>query len=616
MRYLTVRDLACLIAVAATVPGLVAPRDAAAEEFDSHVKSEVMVPMRDGVRLATDVYRPAVAGEAAEGRFPVLLFRSPYGKGGVRRNGEFFTRHGYVVVAQDCRGTYRSEGEFYPFVNEGKDGYDAIRWAAAQPWSNAKVGTMGASYLGWVQLYAAMYRPPHLQAMFVEVAGADFLREVGHPGGVPNLGWPAWLVKSAVRSPRAARDPELAEPLRKIMDDPLDWWRAHPGKRAEVFRDFPDQRRMYEDFYNHTERDGYWQQPGFYPAGHYDEMKDVPMLFLSGWYDFFVEGTLDNFAALARLQETPKRVVIGPWPHAAGRAECGDVYFGPEAAVSQRELALDWFDHWMKGSELRTVGSQPARLFRMGGGDGTRTATGLLNHGGRWIEAPSWPLPDAKAVDFYLNAGASLQSNPPARAKPSTYVFDPNDPVPTVGGRSGVGPWSPGGPRDQVCSAQVACCADAGRLTDRGDVLSFQTEPLEAAVEVTGKVRARLWISSDAVDTDFTAKLMDVYPDGYAMILCDGQIRTRYRNGRDRAELMTPGEVYAVTIDVGSTSNLFAAGHCIRVDISSSNYPKCEPNPNTGEPAGRWTRRVKATNSVYHDAEHPSHIELPLVVRD
>ncbi len=536
----------------------------------------VMVPMRDGVKLATDVYRPE-----GDGRFPVLLYRTPYNKDGTRTAGEFFSQRGYVVLAQDCRGRFASEGDFYPFLNEGLDGYDAIEWAAAQPWSNGKVGTIGGSYLAWDQYHAAMYRPPHLVAMFALVGGANFIEEFGHPGGAPNLGWPMWMLGSAATSPPAPR-----ESLQQIMKNPAAWLALHPQKRGEVFADLPNYKRIYGDFYAHPEFDAFWKQKGFYTAGYHREMKDVPIFFLSGWYDYFGEGVLDNFVALGRLQKTPKKLWMGPWPHGTGNRRCGDADFGEAAAVNQNEIARDWFDHWMKDAPLKQIGPEPVRIFRMGGGP-----TGS-QHGGQWQTAPAWPPPASRPTSYYLqSAGRLAPSPPPATPKPSTYTYDPENPVPTLGGRYPSGGAAP-------------CVQNQSKLEPRPDVLTFLTEPLSSPLEVTGKIRARLWIGSDAPSTDFTAKLIDVYPDGYAVPLADGVRRVRR---------LQPGKPQQIDLDLGSTSNLFAAGHRLRVDVSSSNYPRIEPNPNTAEPSGRWTRRVKAQNTLYHDERRPSSVELPVV---
>lgn len=572
-----------------------------AQEFDSAAVSTQMVAMRDGVKLATDIYRPARGGQPVDGKFPVLLVRTPYNKAGSRGDGEYLAKHGFVVTAQDCRGRFASEGDFYAFVNEGKDGYDSIEWAAAQPWSNGKVGTFGGSYLAWDQYHAAMYRPPHLEAMFAVVGGANFYQEYGYPGGALNLGWPAWILSSARSSQQAARNPELAEPLAAVMKDPGPWLREDPQERGEIFREFPAHRRMYDDLYGHPNFDGYWKQRGFYTAGYYREMKDVPMLFLTGWYDYFGPGSIRSFAALSRTQKAPKKLIVGPWPHGVGGRECGDAWFGDTSGLDVRAQMVSWFGQWLRG-DAPAAEAESVRIFRMGGGDGARTSSGKMNHGGEWRTAIAWPPPASSPVRYHLLAGGALSTQKPtAKAGASTFVFDPSNPVPTIGGRYGLGSVTPLCAQDQACSPKTLGCADTKPLAERPDVLSFSTSALESPVEVTGFVLAKLWISSDVEDTDFTAKLVDVYPSGYALILADGQICARFRKSFERPEPMKPGKVYEVTIDLGPTSNLFERGHKIRVDISSSNFPKFE----------HQTR--KARNTVYHGAGRSSYVELPVI---
>ncbi len=572
---------------------------AAAQQFDSVAVSTEMVPMRDGVRLATDIYQPASGGQPVDARFPVLLIRTPYNKAGSRGDGEYFARRGYVLVAQDCRGRFASDGDFYAFLNEGKDGYDAIEWAASRPWSNGNVGTMGGSYLAWDQYHASMYKPPHLVAMFAIVGGADFYQEYAYPGGAPNLGWPMWLLNSARTSRQAEQNPDSAARLAEIAKNPGPWLREDPRRRGEIFSGFPAHRKMYDDLIDHPSFDGYWKERGWYTAGYYPEMKDVPAFFLTGWYDYFGPGSIRTFAALSRQQKAQKKLMVGPWPHGVGASECGDGSFGDSAKVNVRALIEDWFDHWLKGEAMDVIGPEPVRIFRMGGGDGSRTASDKMNHGGEWRTTAAWPPPAARAVRYHVQAGGGLSMQAPSGSgAPSSYDYDPLNPVPSIGGRYGI---NPGCAQNQVCSPDLLGCNDAKPLASRPDVLSFSTPPLTAPVEVTGNVTAKFWVSSDADDTDFTAKLVDVYPNGYALIITDGQIRARYRESFEKPEPMKPGAVYEVTVDLGPTSNLFAAGHRIRLDVSSSNFPRIEPHP------------LKARNSLYHDARRPSYLELPVV---
>ena len=291
---------------------------------------------------------------------------------------------------------------------------------------------------------------------------------------------------------------------------------------------------MYNDFYAHPTLDAYWKQKGFYNLDFYQDFKDVPTLFLTGWYDYFAEGVLHNFEALSQKQKTTKKLMVGPWPHPTGDSACGDAFFGDSAAVDQRALMADWFDHWMKGEQLRLVSSSPVHFFRMGGGDGKRGPHQKLNDGGTWLDAATWPVP-ASTTKYFLNDNSRLQKNEPTGHPSSTLIYDPANPAPTIGGRYGMGGWSPNCAQNQVCSTAFLGCKDDKPLNQRPDVLSFVSERLIHAVEVTGLPRVNLWISSNARDTDFVAKLIDVFPDGYAMIVSEGQLRTRYREGFSQA---------------------------------------------------------------------------------
>jgi hypothetical protein len=460
-----------------------------------------------------------------------------------------------------------------------------------------------------------MYRPPHLTAMFAIVGGAHFLEEYAHPAGTPNLGWSNWILTSALSSPRAQKDETARKRLEEATKDRAAWVALHPDKRSEVFRDFPEHLRMFRDYYNNPDENSYWKQRGFYTAGYTREMKDVPAMFVSGWYDYFVEGTIRTYMETARVHKTPKKLMLGPWPHGVGGSTCGQGDFGDSAAVRVNELALAWFDHWLRGKPLERISPEPVQIFRMGGGDGSRRTTPqatLIAHGGTWLTLPAWPPPDAKPVRLYMSNSGELLQQAPQEMESRSYVFDPDKPVPTIGGRYSNLPGSPMCLQEQVCSPKVVGCSDSAPLAQRPDVLSSVSPPLEADLDVTGVVRATLWIASDAVDTDFAAKLIDVYPDGTAVHIADGQIRARYRNSHSKSELLSPGKAYQLRINLGSVSNLFAKGHRIRLDVTSSNYPKFESNSNTADAAGLWTRRVKANNTVYVGGGRASFLELPV----
>jgi putative CocE/NonD family hydrolase len=529
-----------------------------ADEFASYVVDQALVPMRDGVKLATDVYRPASNGAAVEGRFPVLVTRSPYNKNGERRRGVFFAKHGFVFVAQDTRGRYQSEGEPYPLITEGRDGYDAIEWAAVQPWSNGKVGTTGASYLAMDQYAAAIERPPHLEVMYAAVGGANYYYDSAYHGGIRELGWPVWLLLSAATDPHA--DAATRDRLNEMVKHPEPWLREPAAKRAEVFANFPAQRCAYDDFYAHPEYDAYWRQTGFDTSDHYAQMTDVPIFFLSGWYDSFADSTIQNFTALSRIQKTPKRMMIGPWPHGYGKPQCGDAWFGPTAELDENPLQLDWFNHWLKARPFELLGPDRVKYFRMGGQESERDALNRLTPGGEWITASSWP-PAPEHIER-----VSLT--------PGEYQYDPRNPVHTTGGRNG-----------------PTCIVN--ETVNRPDVLTTVAEPLKTAMNITGKVRVTVWISADAPTADVVSKLIDVYSDGYAAPLLEGMQRAQTSGGAPQC----------VTVDLGTTSVRLLAGHRVRVDISSSSFPKLEPNPHPAHVV------------IHSDREHSSFIELPCVRR-
>jgi putative CocE/NonD family hydrolase len=574
----------------------------AREHFDSAVRESVMAPMRDGIRLSTFVYHPATGGKAASGKFPVVIERTPYGKEGRHALAELVARRGYVVLLQDCRGRYESEGEFYPFTREGPDGYDTVEWAATQPWSDGRVGTFGGSYTGMDQYAAAMLRPPHLAGMFIQMAGTSLYESVPYPGGAPSAGWLIWMMRSAATSPQAEQHESAAGSITSLIKTGFrEWFAQPPQARPDLLRAFPVHAKVYRDFYDHPTLDSYWKQRGFYAAGYFQEMMDVPTLYITGWYDIFAQGTLDAYTALARMQKTEKKLLVGPWPHRIGGAECGDAYFGPDAIEDQGALVADWFDHLLRHDQYELLGPEPVRIYRMGGGDWTRTDRRKLKFGGEWQTAPAWPLASSRPARYYLRADGMLAAGAPADEAPSRYEYDPANPAPTIGGRNNGLPGA------------SSCIQDLAPLEKRADVISFSTAPLAAPMELTGRMRAALWIASETPDTDFVVRLADVHPNGYAALIAEGELRARYRKGFDKPEKLKPGEAAEIAVDLGSTSVLFAAGHRIRVLVTSSSFPRIEPNPNTGEFTGWWTHQEKTRNTVFHDRTHASYVELPAV---
>jgi uncharacterized protein len=611
--------------------------------YDVVAENDVMIPMRDGVRLATDIYRPARGNKAVEGRFPVVLERTPYGKKLVSRTeinrGEsksrrrpdvaaWFVRHGYVVAYQDCRGRFDSEGQFVKYLCEGEDGYDAIAWLAAQPWCDGRVATMGLSYAAHTQVAAACLAPPAMAAMVVDSGGFANAYSSGiRQGGAFELKQATWAFKYAKDSPAAAADPVVRAALER--EDLFEWFKVMPWKPGHSpLRRVPE----YEDYlfeqWTHGAFDEYWRKLGIWAQGYYGQLADVPQVHLSSWYDAYIETATENYMALRKLKRGPVRLIMGPWTH-GDRAftHSGDVDFGPAATIDGHlasnwaEFRLRWFDHWLKGASNGVDGEPAVRLFLMGGGSGRRNAQGRMDHGGRWIAAEDWPVPAVRLTPYFLHAGGRLALEKPGQERSTSYDFDPSDPVPTIGGTITSGePIMVGGAFDQREDARFFGVRHPGLpLAARRDVLIFQTEPLAEDVAVIGPVTARLHVASSCPDTDFTIKLVDVhpsnedYPDGFAMNLTDGILRCRYRDSWEEPTLMEPGKVYAITVRAFATCNLFKRGHRIRLDISSSNFPKYDVNPNTGEPEGRANLKRVATNTVYLGGNRASHVELSIV---
>ncbi len=581
------------------------------------VARAVKVPMRDGVRLAVDIYFPAEDGRVKPGKLPAVLLKHPYGRSGAERDGTYYARRGYVFVMADCRGSRDSEGTYYLYTNDGEDGYDLVEWLASQSWSNGAVATDGGSHSGHTQYATGVHRPPHLRAQFVREASEDYHEGGAYQGGAflqdHNLSYALSRTPDINRLPS---DSYVVERMRRTRARVDHWMRLPAPRHLELFHDVPETAAWYRDWMVHPDYDDYWKQPGLNLKEHYGRYADVPVYVLGGWYDYFLGGTLRAFMGLKAATTTPKKLIVGPWIHGPqniGRSSNGDVEFGREAAVDFLALRERWMAHWLKEEDTALLEEAPVRIFVMGTGDGHRTAEGKLFHGGDWRDEPAWPLARAKATRYYLQPGGALATTMPPASAPTGYTFDPADPVPTMYRY---------GAYDQRCRADIPYCQDTLPLAARPDVLVFRTPMLDRDVEVTGFLSATLLAASDAIDTDFTAKLIDEYPpspefpDGFALILNDGVIRARYRNARSKPEFLVPGEVTRFTIDMWATSNVFKKGHRVRLDVSSSNFPKFDANPNTGERPLFHTRMRPAHNRVYHDPEHASFVELPIVERE
>ncbi len=588
------------------------------------VAKNLMVPMRDGVKLATDIYFPAQDGARREGKFPAILERTPYNKDAATNSLLPFVRHGYVVVCQDTRGRYASEGVWHMMVDDVNDGYDTAQWLVQQPWSDGGFGMIGTSYVGGTQHAMAESNPPGLKAVIPTDAVANAGYYGMRNGGAYELRFMNWTFTiGAPLGSREARDPATRAILEDSGKHVREYMTALPLRKGATPLKFAPE---YEDWLvfamSHGENDSYWKQPGFDVVDQTSRYKDVPVYLIGGWYDSWDLQTTMSYMALARAKRGPVKVIMGPWIHGQHMFHShGQVDFGADAAIDSAAFHLRWYDRWLKGEENGVEGAAPVRIFVMGGGSERKTAEGSHLHGGVWRDEQEWPLARTRWTPYYLHADGALSTEKPIEPEgKSTYDFDPRNPVPTIGGNtsSGTGVLLQGA-WDQRCSEAVWNCHDSLPLSARRDVLVFMSPPLEQDVEVTGPIDVKLWVSSSAPDTDFTAKLIDVHPasadlpGGMDMNIVDGILRARFRDSLEHAELMKPGQVYALTIHVYPTSNLFVKGHHIRLDISSSNFPRFDVNPNTGEPLNANRRLAVATNTIYHDREHPSHVILPII---
>lgn len=587
------------------------------------VEKNVMIPMADGTHLATDIYRPAQNGIALKEPLPLVLQRTPYQKTAERfvPQAIYFASQGYVVALQDLRGRYDSEGIFSKYNPlEAPDGAATVEYLAKLPYVDGRVAMWGTSYAAHTQADASKLNPIGLTAMIVNMGGmANAWDHAVRQGGAFELGRElSWAFKQI---PSEMESPIIQGHFKQ--EKLLDWYTAWPFRKGlnplSIAPNFEDY--ILEEL-THSDYDDFWKKKGINWVEYYEETADVPMVHIGGWYDIFLRGTIQNYQELNRLQKSPKWLVIGPWTHSGNpRTYSGDVDFGPTAAITDfhREYHVRWFDHLLKHKAHDKIPQKPLQLFVMGGGDGSKDEAGRLRHGGHWMQADAWPLPEMKSQSFYLHADGSLNTKLPNESGlSSTFTFDPTHPVPTLGGNVSARV------KDGAYNQRERADFYGSRppylpLKARPDILVFQTEPLKEDVQIIGPIQVKLYVSSEAVDTDFTVKLLDIYPPsedfptGFDLNLTDGIARMSYRNGRLKRDLIEPDKVYEITIEPFPTANIFKKGHRIRVDISSSNFPRWDVNPNTGEPLGKNRRMISVDNTVYHGLERPSQIILPVV---
>jgi uncharacterized protein len=552
------------------------------------IERDVPMAARDGTILRSDVYHLP-----GNGRYPVLLQRDPYGKAlpgsGTWHDAspERLAQNGYVVVIQDSRGLFASAGEFVPFRDDASDGYDAVEWAARLPNSNGSVGLYGSSYLGATQLLAAMARPPHLKSIFPMMTASDYYDGWIYSGGAFSLWFAStWAIKSFAGGK---------------VNDWQRWVRVLPLSDIPRVTLGSDAHRMayFNDWLEHERSDAYWARWSI--QQNFTKL-DYPAFHIAGWHDIFLKGTLNNYLGLSKAHPNrPQFLLVGPWAHypmSATDHKYGELDFGPTASLDIDAILLQWADYSLKADKQALRAQPKVRLFVMGRNE--------------WRDEAEWPLKRAQRLSFYLHSNGNARSvsgigklsqTPPTAEPIDSYQYDPSNPVPTIGGPLCCDDSeSTPGPHDQTA------------VETRQDVLVYSTDTLSKAVEVTGPVSATLYVASDAPDTDFTAKLVDVYPDGRAYNVTEGILRMRRRDGDTlTAPRMVHGKVYRVTIDLIATSNEFQVGHRIRLEISSSNFPRFDRNLNSGEPLISGQRPRTATNTIFHDSSYPSTLELPVI---
>ena len=553
-------------------------------QYDVEMDLNVRTPMRDGVELSSDIYKPR-----ARGPFPTVLFRTPYSNNSdvMIARARSLANSGYACVLQDIRGRWDSDGDYYPFVNDGVDGYDTQEWIGAQEWSNGKIGMAGGSYVALVQWQSAVHGSKYLTCMAPRVIATDFFGGLVFPGGAFQLNvLITWGMRTNGRTGQSIEYHDWTEAFRHLPMVQMD---RLAGRDLDFWKDWIE-HPTYDDYWKAMDVEGRWGEIA------------APAFNMGGWYDLYAPDSFTNFNGLRLHGGTPEarqsKLIVGPWPHGLSESsKTGDVDFGAGSLADLDGMETRWFDYWLKGIDNGIVDEPPLRLFIMG-----------VNE---WRDEHEWPLARTDWQKWYLHSGGGANSvrgdgrlslDAPAEEQADRFVYDPRFPVQTMGGAnccsSHIVPW---GPYDQR------------NVEMRTDVLCYTSAPLDRDMEVTGPIRAVLYAATDGPDTDWTVKLVDVAPNGYAMNLCDGILRARYRESRTDPTLLTPGQVYRYEIEVGVTGNVFKRGHAVRIEVSSSNFPRFDRNPNTGHAFGKDVELRTARQTVEHSRSHPSHVVLPMI---
>ena len=552
--------------------------------YEVDMRLNVKVPMRDGVELSADLYLPR-----ASGTFPTVLMRTPYSNNMdvTIERARVLANDGYACVIQDIRGRWDSDGDYYPFHPDVDDGFDTQEWVGQQEWSNGKIGMAGSSYLGLVQWLSAPLRSQYLTCLAPRVICGDFYNGLVYPGGALQLNVVmTWGMRTNGRTGQSIDYHDWTNAFRALPVGDAD---LSAGRALGFFKDWIE-HPAYDDYWNAIDVEDKWNEI------------DVPAFSMGGWFDLYSADAFTNFNGIRKNGRTPEarqsRLIVGPWPHALSTSsKTGDVDFGAGSLADLDGEETRWFDYWLKGIDNGIVDEPPLRLFIMG-----------INE---WRDEHEWPLARTDWQRWHLHSdgdansvrgGGRLSIDTPTDEPEDRFVYDPEFPVQTVGGNNCCSPdIVPWGPYDQRA------------VEMRSDVLVYTSDPFEEDMEVTGPIKVVLYAATDGPDTDWTAKLVDVFPTGYAMNLCDGIFRARYRESRSESRLLEPNRVYEYEIDVAVTGNVFQKGHSVRIEISSSNFPRFDRNLNTGKDYGKDGEMRVANQAVYHSREYPSHVLLPVI---